>query len=210
MPLLPSRRIIVTDKNINFHCESYVNTSINTTIQFPRFHRGTMGAVELRGPGFVFIGTKLRYASGSNVSARIECRSPETWSPHCPCEVLDAGLSQTKCKEVQVQRPWRKSTQNQLAWFICVLLTLIEHVSRHILLWTLQDRKAPHIGNMTVINEGKAHTKAYLWVILVILFSLSGCLHRDFLTPLVHPDLPVRPSANDRGFFSLCGPLSFL
>lgn len=37
-----------------------------------------MGAVELRGPGFVFIGTKLRYASGSNVSARIECRSPET------------------------------------------------------------------------------------------------------------------------------------
>lgn len=98
MPLLPSRRITVTDKNINFHWRSCVNTSINTTIQFPHFHRGTMNAVELCGPGFVFIGTKLWYALVSNVSARIECRSPETWSPHCSCEILDTVLSYTTCR----------------------------------------------------------------------------------------------------------------
>lgn len=132
MPLQPSRKIIVTDENINFHWEPYVNTSINATIQFPRFHRETMSAVELHGPGFVFIGTKLWYASGSNVSARIQCRSPETWSPRCPCEGLGAALSHTRCEDVQVQHPWRKSNQNELAWFICTLPTRTEHVSRHI------------------------------------------------------------------------------
>lgn len=98
MWLLPSRRITVTDKNINLHWRSCVNTSINTTIQFPHFHRGTMSAVELCGPGFVFIGTKLWYALVSNVSARIECCSPETWSPRCSCEILDTMLSYTTCR----------------------------------------------------------------------------------------------------------------
>lgn len=62
-----------------------------------------MSAVERCGPGFVFIGTKQWYALVSNVSARIECRSPETWSPRCSREILDTVLSAQCAEEVQVE-----------------------------------------------------------------------------------------------------------
>lgn len=64
-----------------------------------------MSAVELGGPGFVFIGTKLWYASVSNVSARVECRSPETRSPRRSREILDTVPSAQCAEEVQVQHP---------------------------------------------------------------------------------------------------------
>lgn len=89
----------------------HINKHNNPISPFP--WEGTMSAVELRGPGFVFIGSKLWYASVSNVPARIKCRSPETWSPHCSREILDTVLSSTMCrgspgttsaKEIESQR----------------------------------------------------------------------------------------------------------
>ena len=147
MALLFSRMVIVTDKNVNRHQKSYVNTSINKTIQFPHFHWGITSAGEFYGPGFVFIGTKPWYASGSNNTAGIECCSPETWAPRSSCKVQAALLSSTMCKEVQVQHPWRKSNQNELVWFIWILLTLTEHVSRHIFIVSLSK-----LGNSSYWN----------------------------------------------------------
>lgn len=195
-----------------------------------------MSAVELRGPGFVFIGTKLWYASVSNVSARIECRSPETWSPRRSCEILNTVLSRMMCRGSpgttsvkEIKSKWISVVylHARNAEGACVQAYFTVNVARSFV-------KAPHIA-VSYISGSKTHTRAaHVWlfmalscmltlflitklrpdllVILIILIwshALAVCLLRDSLAPWVHPGLPVRPAPNDRAFFSLCGPTQF-
>ena len=155
MPLLPARGIIVPDESINFYWKSIVNTSINTTIQFPHLRPGRTSAVELCGPGFVFIGTKLWYASVSNVSARIECHSPETWSPLCSREILDTVLSLT----MWGGSPGTTSLKEIKSKCITVVYLHTPNTDgtcvQTYLLWILQDLsvKAPHIRTFISVTE---------------------------------------------------------
>lgn len=124
-PPSPSRNIIVTDKNIN-HPPKALRKHINKHNNpiSPSFHRGTMSTVELRRSG------SCVYWNWAVACLRIRCLCQDgvSQSGNVISSLFLCAFRNTMREEVQVQHPQRKSNQNKLVRFICMLPTLTEFI----------------------------------------------------------------------------------